>query len=239
MIPHGTPEWFAARVGKVTASRIADVTARTKTGYGASRANYMAELVVERLTGVPHEGYTNAAMQWGTDHEPEALSNYVYLYNHVVTPGGFVPHPTIEMSGGSPDALVAPDGLVEIKCPLTATHIETLLGGTIPAKYVSQMQWQMACTGRQWCDFVSFDPRLPPHLSLFDKRLKRDDASIAEIEKEVKTFLAELDEKLSRLANLYQPSDLMEKLTASVATASDRAVENFMLQDPRFSKGLA
>lgn len=200
----GSAEWLAIRVGKVTASRVADVVAKTKTGYGASRANYMAELIAERLTGAPAERYTNAAMAWGTEKEPEARALYEFLTDAEVTQVGFVPHPTISDSGASPDGLVGDAGLVEIKCPNTATHIDTLLGQSIPAKYETQMQWQMACTGRQWCDFVSYDPRMPDSMRLFVCREKRNDAMIAELAEEVGKFLTELDAKVAGLTALYE-----------------------------------
>jgi len=196
-------EWFASRLGKVTASRVADVIARTKTGPSASRANYMAELVAERLTGVRGETFTNAAMQWGTDNEPEARLAYEFRHDVTVEQVGFIAHPSIEMSGASPDGLVAADGLVEIKCPNTATHIETLLTGSIPGKYETQMLWQMACTGRSWCDFASFDPRLPEEMRLFVKRFDRDDKRISEMEEQVREFLFELDTTVRRLSERY------------------------------------
>jgi len=199
----GTDEWLSIRLGKVTASRVADVIARTKTGPSASRANYMAELVAERLTGARGETYTNAAMQWGTDNEPEARLAYEFRHDVTVEQVGFIAHPSIEMSGASPDGLVAADGLVEIKCPNTATHIETLLTGTVPAKYETQMLWQMACTGRAWCDFASFDPRLPEEMRLFVKRFARDDKRIAEMEEQVREFLFELDTTVRRLSERY------------------------------------
>jgi putative phage-type endonuclease len=202
-VVQGTPEWHAVRLGKVTASRVADVIARTKTGYGASRANYMAELICERLTGSAAERFTNAAMAWGTEREPEARELYEFQTDAEVSQVGFAAHPTIAMTGASPDGLVGSDGMVEIKCPNTATHLETLEGQTVPAKYVTQMLWQMACTGRAWCDFVSFDPRLPAHMRLFVKRVPRDDARLAEIEAEVRAFLAELDAKIARLDAIY------------------------------------
>jgi putative phage-type endonuclease len=145
MIEQGSAEWKALRLGKATASRIADVVAKTKTGWGASRANYMAELIAERLTGNAAESYTNAAMAWGTEKEPEALAAYEFLTNMEIERVPFINHPKIAMSGASPDGL-AGDGLVEVKCPNTATHLETLLGDSVPAKYITQMQWQMACT---------------------------------------------------------------------------------------------
>lgn len=202
-IIQGTPEWHAVRCGKATASRIADIVARTKSGYSASRANYAAQLVAERLTGVVGESFSNAAMQWGTEKEPEARAAYEWETDATVLEVGFIDHPRIAMAGASPDGLVGDDGLVEIKCPNVATHIETLLGGTVPAKYVTQMQWQMACTGRRWCDFVSYDPRLPDEMRLFVQRVERDDARISELEKEVETFLAEVDDTVRRLRERY------------------------------------
>lgn len=198
-----TDDWFAARLGKVTASRVADVVAKTKSGYGASRANYMAELVCERLTGARGEFYQNAAMVWGTEQEPVARAAYEAATGTLVVETGFVPHPTITMSGASPDGLVNDLGLVELKAPNSATHIDTLLSGVVPAKYITQMQWQMACTGRQWCDFVSFDPRLPKNMQLFIHRVARDGAAISTMESEVKLFLAELDEKVAQLRAKY------------------------------------
>lgn len=200
----GSDEWLQIRCGKVTASRVADVVAKTKTGWGASRANYMAELIAERLTGIPAASYTNAAMTWGTEMEPGARAAYAEQTFDVITQVGFVSHPTIEDSGASPDGLVGDDGLIEIKCPNTATHIDTLLGQAILAKYVTQMQWQMSCSGRQWCDFVSYDPRMPEDMRLFVQRLPRDDKRIAELENEIITFLAELDDKHNRLLSIYK-----------------------------------
>jgi putative phage-type endonuclease len=202
MIIQGTPEWFAQRLGKVTASRVADVIAKTKTGYSTSRANYMAQLVAERLTGQAGESFSNAAMQWGTETEPLARMAYETETGLMVTEVAMIDHPTIAMSGASPDGLVQSDGLVEIKCPNTATHIDTLLYGEAPTKYKPQMQWQIACTGRKWCDFVSFDPRLPEDMQLFVKRVERDDAYIAELETEIKQFLSEVETTVQKLIDL-------------------------------------
>lgn len=201
-LAQGSPEWFAARLGKVTASRIADVVARTKSGWGASRANYMSALVCERLTGVKEETYVNAAMQWGTDHEPEARAAYEFLTGNAVELVGFVDHPKIPMSGASPDGHIGEDGSLEIKCPNTATHIEFLLEQSIPQKYMLQMQWQLACSGRQWADFVSYDPRMPEGLRMFKKRVMRDSALIPTLEKDVTAFLAELDDTVAKLKAL-------------------------------------
>lgn len=199
--------WIQIRLGKVTASRIADVCACTKTGWGASRKNYMAELVAERLTGTKSEGFTNAAMQWGTDHEPEARIAYEFYRDATVVEVGFVPHPSIAETGASPDGLVGEDGLVEIKCPNTATHLDTLLGASLPDKYFLQMQWQLACTGRQWCDFASYDPRLPESMRLFVDRVKRDDVAIKAVEKDVADFLNELRDTVHRLRSKYEPAN--------------------------------
>jgi len=206
MIEQGSAEWKALRLGKATASRISDVVAKTKTGWGASRANYMAELIAERLTGNAAEGFMNAAMAWGTEKEPEALAAYEFLTNVEIQRVAFVPHPTIAMSGASPDGL-AGDGLVEVKCPNTATHLETLLAGGVPTKYITQMQWQMACTGRAWCDFCSYDPRLPEEMRLFVYRVQRDDTLIAGLEKDVAAFLAEIDEKVTALRARYSTKE--------------------------------
>ncbi|HXI40035.1 MAG TPA: YqaJ viral recombinase family protein [Bryobacteraceae bacterium] len=203
MIEQGSVEWHLQRIGKVTASRVADVTAKTKTGYGASRANYLAELVAQRLTGVPSASFTNAAMQWGIDTEPQGRAAYEFFKDVTVDLAEFVDHPAIGYSGASPDGYVGEDGVVEIKCPLTATHIETLLGASIPEKYRAQMYWQMACTGRKWCDFVSFDPRMPGAMQMFVKRLDRDDNEIGRLENEVRHFLAEIDNKVTALQALY------------------------------------
>ena len=202
MIEQGTPEWFAQRPGKVTASRVADVIAKTKTGYSTSRENYMAQLICERMTGAVAESYTNAAMQWGTDNEPLARAAYEAAKDVLVDEVAMITHPRIDAAGASPDGLVGDDGLVEIKCPNTATHIDTLMRQEVPMKYITQMMWQMACTERQWCDFVSFDPRMPTELQLFIKRVPRDNDYIAMLEKEILSFLEELDEKVSKLNDL-------------------------------------
>lgn len=192
-------EWFAARCGKVTASKVCDVIAKTRSGWSASRANYMAQLVVERLTGSKEEGYTNAAMQWGVDTEPQARDAYVFMTDNEVEQIGFVDHPSIPMSGASPDGLIADDGLVEIKCPNTATHINTFLSGKIDKKYMDQMYWQMACTQRKWCDFVSFDPRLPEEYQLFVKRIDLDQDRIKVLEEGVILFNQELVTMIDQL----------------------------------------
>jgi putative phage-type endonuclease len=198
-IEQGSPEWFAQRCGKATASRISDIVAKTKTGYSTSRANYMAQLVVERMTQTVAESYSNSAMEWGVENEEFARAAYEAKTGNVVDQVGAIDHPRIAMSAASPDGLVGDDGCLEIKCPNTATHIETLLGEAPAKKYYDQMQWQMACTNRSWCDFVSFDPRMPSHLQLFVKRIERSDLYIAELEKEVVQFLMEVEDKVKKL----------------------------------------
>lgn len=204
MIEQRTPEWHAMRLGKVTASKVADVMARTKTGYSASRENYMAQLICERMTGTPTEFFTNAAMQRGTEVEPQARARYAFATGGEVEEVGFISHPSIEMAGASPDGLVGTDGLVEIKCPNSATHIATLRGGKIDRKYILQMQFQMACTGRLWCDFASFDDRLPDEMALHVQRVERDDELLAEMESEIVKFLAEVESAVDDLRTRYQ-----------------------------------
>ena len=194
----GTQEWHQARGGRVTASRIADVMARTKSGPGAARANYMAELIVYRLTGEA-PAFDTPEMRWGRETEDQARLAYEFFTGREVVKCGFFVHPEIEKSGASPDGLVGDDGQLEIKCPKTATHIETLLNRKVPKRYLLQMHWQMACTGRQWCDFVSFDPRLPVDLQKWITRVDRDDGLIRTMEAEVVAFIEELETKLTQL----------------------------------------
>ena len=193
-----TEEWFSARLGKVTASRVADVLAKIKSGESASRKNYKMELVVQRLTGKQGESFTNAAMEWGTEQEPFARMAYEAHTGTFVKEEGFVDHPTIEGFGCSPDGIVG-EGLIEIKAPNTANHIETVLENKVPSKYIPQMQCQMACTGAKWCDFVSFDPRVPEDLQLFVVRVERDQEYIDAMEVEVKQFLSEVLDLFNQL----------------------------------------
>ena len=200
MMDQRTPEWFAARLGKATASRISDVMAKTKTGYGGSRENYLMELALERITNAQAPFFITAAMQWGIDQEPAARSAYEATTGNFVTEVGMIDHPTIPMSGASPDGFVGDDGLIEIKCPESKKHLKTLSTRKPDGDYVYQMQWQMACTGRQWCDFVSYDPRFPDHLQLIIVRVSRDDDMIAKVEKEVSVFLDEVTKTVERIA---------------------------------------
>jgi putative phage-type endonuclease len=199
MMDQRTEEWFEARMGCVTASRTADVMAQTKSGYSASRANYMADLICERLTGSRQAGFSSAAMQWGTETEPQARMAYEIMTGANVIETGFVLHPEIAGFGASPDGLIGDDGLIEIKCPNTATHIETLLNDKVPNKYIIQMHVQMICTGRKWCDFVSFDPRLPVDMQMFVRRVECDETLAAQIVTEVQAFIAEMETKIEQL----------------------------------------
>lgn len=203
MIQQGSPEWHQARLGKVTASKLADVMAAGRGGAPSStRANYRAQLVVERLTGRPTETFTNAAMAHGTETEPQARATYILTTGRIVAEVGFIDHPAITMAGASPDGLIGSEGMIEIKCPNSATHIATLRGAEIDGKYAKQMQWQMACTGRAWCDFVSFDPRLPDELQLHIRRVQRDPAMIVEMETAVRAFLDEVEDEIRDLKSL-------------------------------------
>jgi len=193
----GDASWFKNRAGKVTASRVADIIAKTKSGYSSSRANYLTQLVIERF-GVVSESYTNSSMAWGTETEPLARIEYEKRNLVSVDQVDFVENKYIQMSGASPDGIVG-DGLLEIKCPNSTTHFEYLLANVVPEKYKPQMAWQMCCTGAKWCDFVSYDPRVPEGLQYFEIRYERDDAYIAMLEDEVMTFLAEVNAKYIQL----------------------------------------
>ena len=202
-IEQRTDDWFAARLGKVTASALYKVLAKTKTGYGADRGNYMTQLVLERITGQKAESYTTAAMQWGIDQEPFARAAYEAKTGVLVEEVGFVPHPTIEAAGASPDGLVGDDGMVEIKCPDSKTALECWLSeNPVEGKYFAQMQWQMRCADRAWCDYVVFDPRMPAKAQLFVTRVMRDDKWLADTEAEVVKFLAEVDAKVAALKKI-------------------------------------
>lgn len=199
----GSQEWIDARLGKATGSRVADVVAKTKNGWGASRANYASELIIERLTGMPVERYRSIAMENGTEREPEARDLYAFTRDTEVTEVGFIDHPKIRMAGASPDGHVGADGSIEIKCPMPATHLATLLGGGIDQKYQLQMQFQMATTGRRWCDFISYCPLFPDRMQMFVQRVKRDQETIDYLEREIVVFLNEIDAKIAALAKQY------------------------------------
>lgn len=195
----GSVEWMQERCGMITASRIADVLATTKTGEAASRANYRAQLVAERMTKTVQESYTNAAMQWGIDTEPQARIAYELHSGLLVEEVGSVPHPFIKRASASPDGLIDADGLVEIKCPNTATHICYLIDGKPPKKYIPQMAWQCACTGRKWVDFVSFDPRMDKADQLFVVRYTPKSEYLKELEEKVIAFDIEVEALIKQI----------------------------------------
>ena len=197
----GSIEWFQARAGLATASRFKDVLAKIKSGEAAVRKNYKAQLVVERLTGLAQETYTNAAMQYGTETEPLARAAYEFRSDNQVEEIGFIRHKEL-LTGCSPDGLIGKDGGVEIKCPFqSAVHIETLLNG-MPPEHMAQIQGTLWITGRQWWDFVSFDPRLPAHLQIYIRRIERDGKYISDLETEVIAFLSEITETVEKLEAL-------------------------------------
>lgn len=201
-VAQGSDDWHKHRCGSLGASQVHDVLAKTKSGYTAARANTKARMVAERLTGLTQETFKSSAMQWGNDTEPQARSAYEFITGKRVQVVGMFKLANLVGSHASPDGLVDNDGLIEIKCPNTATHIETLKTEKIDPKYVTQMQWQMALTDREWCDFVSYDPRMPEDLSLFIKRVPRDPQMIADLMKQVEEFLGEVDADIKALEEI-------------------------------------
>lgn len=207
MIAQGTDEWFQQRLGKVTASRISDVIAKTKTGVSTSRQNYLVQLVSERLTGKKGESFVNQAMLDGIERESAARELYMRTRGVSVTEVGFFDHPTIAMSGASPDGAVNAEedgkyaGLIEIKCPIETTHTNTLMSKSVPSKYKPQIQWQMASVSPnvKWVDFISFNPNFPDTMQLFVARVERDNDYIAELEAEVIKFLDEVEQTIIKL----------------------------------------
>lgn len=203
-LTQGTDEWARARAGSLGASQIHEALAKTKGGWSASRGSLLARLAVERLTGVPVATFTNAAMAHGTATEPVARDTYAFVHDVTVAQIGMALHPEIKGTHASPDGLVGNDGLLEIKCPQHQQHLATLLGEPIKQAYIFQMQWQMRCCDREWCDFVSFQPDFPAEMQMWVHRVPRDDKLIAQIEAEVTAFLAELDETIAALRGAYK-----------------------------------
>jgi hypothetical protein len=186
-------QWLQARVGMLTASRARDMLAVRKDGKPSeARSGYALELVTERLTGRATDRFTTAAMQWGTEQEYSARNTYANVRRVHVDEVGFVAHDTLA-AGCSPDGLIDWDGLIEIKCPWSsAVHVETWLHG-MPSEHMPQVQFQLWITGRDWCDFVSYDPRMPETLRLYVERIAKDAEFIERIDREARTFLAEVD----------------------------------------------
>ncbi len=198
-----TAEWFQARLGKVTASNVYNIISKTAKGLPTSKyEDYKIKLMTERLTGETSQSYTTSAMQWGIEHEDDALKEYAFIYDTEVTRCGFIQHPTMEMAGASPDGFVGEDGLVEIKCPQSANHLRFFMDGNIKPEYIAQIQFQMACTGRKWCHFISYNPNFvgrSTRLRMKIKRILRDEKHIEEINKAVETFLAEIDQDMKQI----------------------------------------
>ena len=190
-------DWHADRCGKVTASRVKDISAKPKTGKAYNALTLT--ILTERLTGVQEESFTNSAMQWGIDQEPYAIAAYENETGNFVVGTGLIDHPAIKMSGASPDGLVDQDGQLEVKCPGSQTHLNTILTQEVPSEYVPQITWQLACTRRKWCDFVSYDPRLPEHLQLVVIRVFAEDLDIAGIEQSVIRFNQKIDQIVAEL----------------------------------------
>ncbi|WP_375707058.1 lambda exonuclease family protein [Bartonella sp. AA126HLJHH] len=199
-----TAEWFQARLGKVTASNVYNVLSKTAKGLPTSKyEDYKTKLMTERLIGEISQSYTTPAMQWGIEHEENALREYEFIYDAEVTRCGFIPHPKMKMAGASPDRFIGEDGLIEVKCPQSTTHLRFFIYDEIKPEYIAQMQFQMACTGRKWCDFVSYDPRFTGeffHLRMKVKRVLRDDQQIEQINQVVETFLAEIEREIQQLS---------------------------------------
>jgi putative phage-type endonuclease len=202
----GTPEWHAARCGRVTSSGIADLMRKVANGKPSKmRQTYLGKLVAERLSGQKAETFQSKAMEWGKETEDEAAQTYAFMHGiNDMRKIGFAVHDRFEMWGCSPDRLIGDDGLIEIKCPQSATHIESLLGGPIDPDYVYQMQCQMAVTGRKWCDWISYDPRFPPEMQMHVRRVVRDPVVIVDLERAVTQFLSEVDDTVRRLRERFK-----------------------------------
>jgi putative phage-type endonuclease len=208
-VTQGTLEWRQARVGSLGASRVHDAVARTRSGWAASRAGVLSDIVCERLTDAPVEVFVTEAMRRGSALEPDARAAYAFQRDVDVELVGLVQHPRIAGTHASPDGLVGSGGLVEIKCPATNVHLATLLTGTMPKRYITQCLWQLACTGRAWCDLVSYDDRLPEPLRLHVTRIERDDERIGELEAMVVEFLAEVDATIEQLRLVASGTDVI------------------------------
>jgi hypothetical protein len=198
-VEQGSPEWHQARCGSLGGSRLHEAIAKTKTGWGSSRANVMADLIVEKLTGCPTDCFVSKAMQDGIDREAEARAAYSFLTDFNVNEIGLALHPSIKGSHASPDGLIGDTGTLEIKCCTPAVHLAALLGESIPDKYVVQSLWQQACLGRQWTDVAYYNPVFPEEMRLLVRRVPRDPQRIVLLEAMVVEFLDEMDSKLERL----------------------------------------
>lgn len=198
-----SPEWLAARCGSLGASEVHAALARTKNGWGASREQIMSRLCWERLTGKPVETFKSAAMLRGSELEPEARAAYAFFRDTHVEEIGLVLHPRLKGTHASPDGIIGTDGLVELKCFEGANHLATLLSGEFESKYITQVDWQMACTGRKWCDLAAYHPDPPPEMRLAVVRIERDEKRIAKLDAEVAEFLEELNTRLTALRSKF------------------------------------
>jgi putative phage-type endonuclease len=205
MLQQGTDEWRQARCGSIGASDAPRVVRKLKSGgFSADRESLLWEKIIERLTGAPFEIPKSKAMLQGTEREPDARLLYQIVKNVEVEEVGLVPHPYVAGSHASPDGYVGARGLVELKCPEPKAHGELLINEAISSDYLAQMAWQMCCTGRDWCDFVSYNPSFPGPMQLWIKRVPRDAAFIGELEREIAQFIRELDQKIGRLVQRYE-----------------------------------
>ena len=201
----GSPEWHEARRGKVTASQIEAVMAKGRSGQpSATRANYMADLIIERLTGRVQDGFKSWDMERGNEVEPQARAVYSLNTGNKIEEVGFVDHPSIPNCGASPDGLIGLDGGLELKCPKAATHIKFIETGKIERGYRLQIQWNMACTGRDWWDYTTFHPDFPDELQCWIQRVERDDLEIVAIEREVRLFQSEMEDRLTALRRIRE-----------------------------------
>jgi predicted phage-related endonuclease len=196
-------EWFEARCGSLGASKIGVALSRLKRSGDrtAAAVDYLYELAAERLTGVPSRQHN--PRYWGEEHEDEARRSYAFLTNLAVVKIGLIPHPTIEGAHASPDSLVGDEGGLELKCPTSATHLRTLIADAVPEDHLPQVHWALACSGRKWWDFVSYDPRFPDGLQFFQKRVMRDETIIAAMEADARDFLSEVGGKVLELEGRY------------------------------------
>lgn len=247
-VEQGSLAWIAERLGKITASRIDDVLAKPRKGNGTSstRDNYKAQLALERITGKMREEFQTRWMERGIEMEPLARVAYEDLRGVEVDAVGFIPHPSIANAGCSPDGFIGNEGQIQIKCPNAATHFKWLQSGGLPAEHRKQMAFELACTGRQWSDFVSYHPEMPDHLKVFVSRFNREAVYIAEIEQEVMRFDAEIQEMIRHLPSGKSQEELLQASIeaaprkSKIHEAVSRAKEDpttITQEDVEFAKG--
>ena len=208
-------QWFAARLGRLTGSRAGDMLATIKTGEAAARRDLRMQLVCERLTGqLQEDAFINAAMQRGIECEPLAFAAYEALTGQMVQRSGFIAH-TAHLAGCSLDGHMAEfEGLIELKCPKSATHLRYLRAGTVPSEHLAQMTHNLWITGAAWCDFVSYDDRFPLNLQFFRIRLERDPKAIAAYEDKALAFLAEVATECEAVATMDSVGAVLREAVA-------------------------